>query len=48
MLTVGGCRYPWSPYKSVIEIDLNTLEVENSIELEDPVVAHESIYDPKK
>lgn len=47
MLAIGGCRYPWSPYKSVVEIDLDTLEVGNSLELEEAVVAHESVYDAK-
>ncbi len=47
MLIVGGCKFPWSPYATVSEVDLNSLEVVNTIELEAAVVAHESVYDNK-
>lgn len=45
MLIVGGCRFPWSPYKSITEIDLDAFEISGSIDLEEAVVAHESVYD---
>jgi hypothetical protein len=43
-LTVtGGCRYPQSPYKSIVEINTTTGQVTNSIELDRGLVSHDSV-----
>ncbi|CAM5998960.1 unnamed protein product [Sphagnum balticum] len=43
LTVIGGCRFSHSPYNSVVEIDLKTLTVGNSLQLDQGLVSQDSV-----
>jgi hypothetical protein len=43
LTVVGGCRFPHSPYKAIVEIDLNTYQTNHELHIEQSLVSHDSV-----
>ena len=43
MTVVGGCRFPHAPYNSIVELDLETLKVTNSLNINTGLVSHDAV-----
>ena len=40
---MGGCRFPHTPYKNIVEINVDTDTVSNSLQLELGLVSHDAV-----
>jgi hypothetical protein len=43
LTVVGGCHFPHSPYKAIVEIDLNSYQVSNELHIEQSLVSHDAV-----